>query len=307
MTAGTGQREAEADVLSRFIRTIASRKIERDEMSRLAVNGVEINFEIDDFAEPWLDRNSVKTVVMHHGALRNLKSFNSWVPVLGRRYRVLRFDARGWGGSSAPPESSPVTLEQMVRDTVDLTTQLGIDKFHFVGASFGGLVGQLIAVSHPDRLLSITLCDTPYKLPDTVRSTVVGDYQRLDIRVARAKSIHETFGLGRAEPKMLEWLLEESLKVPAHVALSIQKSIMAGDLSGGLGKIKVPTLLLGGDRSRIVPMETLALMKQQILNSRAAVFSGMATGMEMVIGDRCAATTLDFITEVDRGEAASAI
>jgi pimeloyl-ACP methyl ester carboxylesterase len=87
-----------------------------------------------------------------------------------RGFRVTRFDNRDVGLSSklddlGTPDlaallggaaSPPYTLDDMAADSVGLLDVLGIGAAHVVGVSMGGMIAQLMAISHPDRVLSLT-------------------------------------------------------------------------------------------------------------------------------------------------------
>lgn len=85
---------------------------------------------------------------------------------------VIRFDNRDIGLSthltSKPPtlgqmllkQHTPYQLSDMADDAVGLIDALGIDRFHVVGASMGGMISQTIALAHPKRVLSMTLIMT---------------------------------------------------------------------------------------------------------------------------------------------------
>jgi len=100
--------------------------------------------------------------------------------LLERGYRVIRFDHRDTGlstkmrgvratGSVYPRvlrylvgRSSPVpyTLVDLAQDVKGLLDHLGIDRVHLVGASMGGMIAQVLAGSHPDRVRSLGLIMT---------------------------------------------------------------------------------------------------------------------------------------------------
>ncbi|MDE0809628.1 MAG: alpha/beta hydrolase [Alphaproteobacteria bacterium] len=73
-------------------------------------------------------------------------------------FRVLRHDARGHGGSDAPP--GPYSLSMMAADAVGLMDALEIDRVHLCGVSMGGMISQTVALDFPDRVASLALVNT---------------------------------------------------------------------------------------------------------------------------------------------------
>ena len=89
-----------------------------------------------------------------------------------RGFRVVRFDNRDAGLSTRMPSAGslatsammllglpvrpPYTLNDMARDTVGLMDALGIDHAHVIGASMGGMIAQIVAIEHPERVKSLT-------------------------------------------------------------------------------------------------------------------------------------------------------
>jgi len=101
---------------------------------------------------------------------------DEFVAALAREgFRVITFDNRDSGGSTrlegAPtpnvrraifrsllrrPVSGPYTLDDMAADTVGILDGLGVGQAHVVGASMGGMIGQMVAARFPQRVLSLT-------------------------------------------------------------------------------------------------------------------------------------------------------
>ena len=64
---------------------------------------------------------------------------------LSTRYWVVRIDTRGHGQSDVPP--APYALEQLGADVLAVADHLGIERFHMVGLSLGGLMGLVVVCS----------------------------------------------------------------------------------------------------------------------------------------------------------------
>ena len=121
---------------------------------KLKANGIEINYEIE---------GEGPLVTMSHSLACNLSMWDEQVRALRDRYRVLRFDTRGHGQTSAPPGA--YSLDQLADDLLALLKGLGIERTHFVGLSMGGMIGQVFALAHPTMIESLVLCDTTSRYP----------------------------------------------------------------------------------------------------------------------------------------------
>jgi 3-oxoadipate enol-lactonase len=77
------------------------------------------------------------------------------VPALAERHRVINLDNRGIGQSDAPP--GPYTIRQMADDTIGLLDHLDVGRASILGFSMGGMIGQEIALSHPERVDRLVL------------------------------------------------------------------------------------------------------------------------------------------------------
>ena len=278
-------------------------------MPLVQVDGAEINYQVDDFTDPWCDKKDVRTIVMHHSAHRGLETFTPWIPTLARKYRIVRFDTRGVGGSSAPPEPFKMTLQHLVDDSLSLMDQLELERVHWIGCQSGGIAGLKIAAAHPERIMSLTLCNSPYKFSGPFKASLSGievsspgeALRKLGFWEWRNKTFYSTVDRQRVSPKMAEWMKEIQSTVPIHIMASQMDDGAKADISGILKDIKCPTLLMNGDRGNAVTPEMLFFMAQQIPNSRVVVFPNIGDSIHVIIGEQCAQATLDFIAEVDRG------
>jgi len=80
------------------------------------------------------------------------------IPAFSKRFRVLRYDSRGHGGSDAPPGA--YSLDRLDRDVIELLDTLGIETIDFCGLSLGGMIGQWLGIYAPNRVRRLVLANT---------------------------------------------------------------------------------------------------------------------------------------------------
>src|SRR5450759_1158551 len=98
---------------------------------KINANGIDINYTIEGEG-PW--------VTMSHSLACDLHMWDEEAKRLSKRYKVLRFDAGGHGGGSAP--AGAYTREPLADDLHGLLEALGVKATHFVGVSMVGMIGQ---------------------------------------------------------------------------------------------------------------------------------------------------------------------
>lgn len=93
---------------------------------------------------------------------------------LGISHKVIRYDHRDTGRSTYRFDEAPYPIARLADDAVAVLNALRVERAHVVGVSLGGVLAQLLALDHPDRLLSATvLCTTA--LGSGLATTVSGD------------------------------------------------------------------------------------------------------------------------------------
>ncbi|HEX3209063.1 MAG TPA: alpha/beta fold hydrolase, partial [Geminicoccaceae bacterium] len=112
-------------------------------MPETQANGITIHYEVSG-------PNQAPVVLLSNSLGTRLEMWDPQLQALTQRYRVLRYDSRGHGRSSAP--KGLYTIELLAQDALGLLDALGIDRAHFCGLSMGGMVGQMLGARHGDRL-----------------------------------------------------------------------------------------------------------------------------------------------------------
>ena len=123
---------------------------------KITANGVQMNYTLEGPAD-------APMVTMSHSLATDLSMWDPQAKALAQRYRVLRYDTRGHGGTDAPAEA--YTLTQLADDARALLKALGVARTHWIGLSMGGMIGQTLALTSPEILKSLSLCDTSSRIP----------------------------------------------------------------------------------------------------------------------------------------------
>lgn len=237
---------------------------------KIETNGIEINYEIAGEG-PW--------VTLSHSLACNLHMWDEQMAGLTKKYKVLRFDTRGHGLSSAPP--GPYTLEQMADDVKGMLDELGISKTHWVGLSMGGMIGETFALKYPGVFQSMVLADTTSRRPPNAD-------QMWGERITAAQQQ----GMGAlVESTLARWFTEPyrntHKEVMARIASDIRNTPVAGfvgccqaiakvDLLDRLKEIKCPALVMVGDQDHGTPPEMARQIHENLSGSELLIIPSAA-------------------------------
>jgi 3-oxoadipate enol-lactonase len=179
-----------------------------------------------------------------------------------RHFRVLRYDMRGHGASSAP--AGAYSLDRLGRDVLELMDGLGIARAHFLGLSLGGYVGQWLGLHAPERAERLVLSNTaPYLGPATVFDEKIAALNG----GAPLTDFAESFLANWFPRQLLETDRETAvrfrrmiLRTPPHGLAGAFAAVRDADLRRVLQAIERPTLVIGGQHDTV----TLAEHSEQI-------------------------------------------
>ena len=104
-------------------------------------------------------------VVLSHSLGADLSMWDPQAQALGTRFRVLRYDGRGHGGTTVAP--GPYTIETLARDVLALLDALGLARAHFCGLSMGGMIGMWLGAHARERVDRLVLCNTSARIGTT--------------------------------------------------------------------------------------------------------------------------------------------
>jgi 3-oxoadipate enol-lactonase / 4-carboxymuconolactone decarboxylase len=215
-------------------------------------------------------------VVMANSLGTTLRMWDEQASALNYSFRSLRYDHRGHGGSPIPP--GPYTIEDLGRDVLALLDQLGIERLSFCGLSLGGMVGMWVASEAPGRIDRLVLCCTAARFaPDVydARAWTVREHGVAEI----ADDVLErwfTPAFRASQHDVVEWARRMLLDTPAEGYAGCCEAVRDADLSGRLGDIRAPTLVIAGADDPAAPPEQAELICDSIPHARLVVIEQAA-------------------------------
>jgi pimeloyl-ACP methyl ester carboxylesterase len=259
--------------------------------------GAALGFELIDLVSPWIE--APETILFHHGLGANMQIWAQWLPQLADRYRIVRFDMRGHGRSREAVDPEP-TLDSLGEDVLAVANAAGIGRFHFVGESGGGTVGLRLARVHADRLLTLTVCNSPYKgqaLPsvEPLRAAMLAPG---GMAKWSAKTMPVRFFEDEVSPQVWRWFEKTQASMSPEFFLANLKMLGGVDLSDELAETRAPTLILGSDSSTATPVALLAELQSKLPNARLQIFPHARHGVAISRGPDCSRALRSFLESV---------
>jgi 3-oxoadipate enol-lactonase len=182
-----------------------------------------------------------------------------WDPqsaALASRFRILRYDLRGHGATEVT--GGDASIEMLARDVLALADALGIGRFAFCGLSLGGMIAQWLAANAPGRVSAVVLANTSPRFPDP------GPME------ARRNTVLERGMAAVEETVMGRFFTPERLAANPPEVAGIRRVLLATapagyaaccaavrdmDQSSLLAQIRIPTLIVAGDRDLSTPFQ----------------------------------------------------
>ncbi|WP_375739621.1 alpha/beta fold hydrolase [Pseudomonas boanensis] len=234
---------------------------------------------LDDLAIRYYEGGSAKaeTLVLVHGFGTNKDNWLRFAALFTERYHVIALDLPGFGDSDRPAGSYDVGTQ--AERLASFIKALELDKPHLVGNSMGGHIVALYAARYPDQVRSLALFDnagvrSPRQSellelleqgkPNPLVVKSAADYDRLlDFVFVTPPPL--TTGLKA-------YLAEQSIANEAHYDLVFQQLMQRYiPLEPELPKIKAPTLLLWGDKDRVLDVSSVEVMKPLLQRPSVAI------------------------------------
>ena len=237
---------------------------------KINANGLEINYRLDGPEDG-------PVVMFSNSLMSNYTMWDGQMTTLTDKYRVLRYDQRGHGGSETTP--GPYTIELLAEDAAALIEALAIEAVHFVGLSMGGFTAQMLATLYPEKLRAMCLCDTACRMgPKLHWNERIYNSNSGGIEALVAGTLERWFTppFHEAGAEQLEKVTEMILGTGVAGYIGCAEAIRDMAICDNLKKISAPTLVLVGEGDPACPVEAAEVLHQGIAGSELVVIEQAA-------------------------------
>jgi 3-oxoadipate enol-lactonase len=264
----------------------------------LDVPGGRLYYEVDGTGE---------ALLLIHGGLGSLRMWDEQVPAFAERYRVIRYDTRGFGRS----ETDDVPFSNRA-DAVAVLAHVGAASCHLVGQSRGGNIALDLALERPElarSLVSVAGGVGGYEpeLPDDVDQPPWGEMERLwEAKDWQALAELETrvFVDGWGQPtervdpalrrRVHDWILETYREEKSEG----QPQPLDPPAAGRLGELSLPVLVMLGTADEPGAVAAGRHLAASVAGARLEEFEGVAHMIQLEQPERFNRLVLEFLASV---------
>ncbi len=275
--------------------------------STVRTNGIDIAFDTfgDKSCEPMV-------LIMGLSSQMIIWEDDFCTRLAARGYWVVRFDNRDVGNSTrldmlgmprfkdiikGMGTGMPYTLNDMADDTLGLLEALHIPSAHIVGASMGGMIAQILAMDHPERVRTLTIIMSstgnpllPPPKPEAVQYLLRPFPTQRDEYIEHFIKMWKILNGGELpmEEERLQELAERTFErgvSPVASARQLAAIFASGSRKDRLASLHIPTLVIHGENDPLLPLECGLDVAKSIPGSKLKVIPGMGHALPPAVWD----------------------
>jgi 3-oxoadipate enol-lactonase len=231
-------------------------------MPFLAIPAGRLHYELDG-------PNTAPVLVLSASLGAPLAMWAPQIAPLSRRFRVLRYDARGHGLSAVPP--GPYTINDLGGDVVALLDALAIRRAHFCGISMGGLTALWLGLHAAGRIERLVVCNTAARFG----TAEVWNDRMATVRQEGIPAIADrlmqrwfTADFRATHPATVEAIRQMVLRTPVEGYVACCAAVRDTDFRSRAGEIKLSALILAGASDAVAPPAEARFLAEQISGAR---------------------------------------
>lgn len=235
------------------------------------------SIQIDGHDIAYLEGGNGPVILMLHGITADSGNWTRFARHFSDRYRVIIPDLPGFGRSSRI-DSASYSIPKQAERIQALMQAFGVKQFHLVGNSMGGYIGAYYAATHPEQVLTLGLfdaagVDSPQKT-DFMQQLYAGNNLMLP---KDREDFRRVLKLVMEEPPfipdyVLDVLADRAVEhKPFNAKVFAELRQQELNLAPLLPQVKAPTLLLWGDKDRIIDMSSIPVFQQNLTQAKTSV------------------------------------
>jgi pimeloyl-ACP methyl ester carboxylesterase len=256
-----------------------------------------------------IDGDGPEDLLIVGGVAEGADAWIAQASALSDDYRVLRFDARGIGPS--PRVAASDSLNQLVRDALEVLDATGSRRAHVVGSSLGSAIAQWLAIDHPERVLTLTLSGA-YARPDDDFRALAARWTRIaeadDASEGLLDAINQAAyspeswrnGFAPARVEAGERALAADAEARADFRVATSSALHAAlqhDSSSRIGRVEQPVLLLSGELDAVLPIHHAEELAELIPHAQLARIPGSGHQVHEELADEFNRQLVAFLAE----------
>jgi pimeloyl-ACP methyl ester carboxylesterase len=251
------------------------------ELKRIEVDGIPFNY-----VDLGADDSGKDPVVLVHGLGGQWQNWLENIPRLAMERRVVAMDLPGFGLTPEPEDDEGITITRYGRWVNELCDRLGLEQIHLVGNSMGGYIAAEVAIQFPERVSRLVLVSAAGissaevlqapiwvfgRVATALASNAAARYRYL---AARPITRHMSLALVARHPRLMkadlayEGFFKGAGKPGFDDAL---RASLDYDFRDRLDDVKVPTLIVWGEKDSIIPTRDADEFERLINDSRKIV------------------------------------
>lgn len=232
---------------------------------------------ISDHKISYYEGGKGDAIIMLHGFGGDKFNWVRFVKTITKRYRVIIPDLPGFGESTRLDTASYNIMSQ-VRRVKALTDALNISRFHVIGNSMGGSISGNLAAEYPDKIISLALLDSA-----GVKSPVMSERTKLINKGFNPLLVHGPEDYDR----LLKFVFNKFPYTPAkftriYAGIAASRKVAYEKiynqldqdsfvLEKKLNRITAPTLIIWGDKDRVIDISSVKIFEKGIKNHKTVI------------------------------------
>lgn len=263
-------------------------------MPHAAANGVRLHYEIVGPAD-------APVVAFAHSIGATMAMWDAQVAALSGRFRCLRYDTRGHGGSEVI--ATPASVDDLADDLAGLLDALDIARAHVVGLSLGGMTGQAFALRHPERLARLALVATSAQMDSAawhkrIETVTTEGYAPFIDGIMVPRWFTPRFAAAR--PEVVAGFRSRMMANDPRGYAACANVIATLDLLPRISAIAAPTMIIVGAEDPATPVAMSEVIRSHVPHAEMVIIPGAAHIVSVEAADRVTAYLDAFLSRDER-------